>query len=486
MKKCFFVIITILFVCCNNTSVDSGKSKVEILDSKDYSDVYKLIEIWLKSEMDYNNIPGFSVAVINKNKIDWSKAIGNDKNEDEISINSLFSICSISKLFTSIGIMQLVSEGKLNLNDPLKKHLPFFDLVQTYPDSSPITIRNILTHSSGLPRESNQPYWSNIDLNFPTKKEVINGLSKQKTLYPANKYFQYSNLGLTLLGYLIEEVSGVPYDKYISDKILNPLGMNSTKTFMDRKQYGKELTVGFGAENRKRKREIVPYFNALGIDPAAGFTSNTIDLAKFAIWQLDLLSGENTSEILPKDMLLQMHQIQFTDTLSKVKRGLGFGIYSQNNENLVGHGGSCPGYKTQLTIDSKEEKAYIALINARGVTPTKYTRGIKNLMNQLKQVNNKKSNFFNEISGYYKSLPWNTENYLSSWGENIALISLPSNSGNITRFKPIEKDVFRRILKNNDLGEFLYILRDEKNNVTGFKRHQNIYNFYGKEASDLN
>ena len=470
-------------ICCNNSSVGS-KSKVENLDSKNYSDVYKMVEIWLKSEIDYNNIPGFSVAIINKDKIDWSMAIGNDKNKDKISINSLFSICSISKLFTSIGIMQLVSEGKINLNDPLKKHLPFFNLVQTYPDSSPITIRNILTHSSGLPRESNQPYWSNIDLSFPTKKEVIEGLSEQKTLYPANKYFQYSNLGLTLLGYLIEEVSGVPYNKYISDKILNPLGMNSTKTFMDSKQYGKELIVGFGAENRKRKREIVPYFNAFGIDPAAGFTSNAVDLAKFAIWQLNLLSGKNTSEILSKDMLLQMHQIQFTDTLSKVKRGLGFGIYSQNNENLVGHGGSCPGYKTQVTIDSRNEKAYIALINARGVTPTKYTRGIKNLMDQLKQENNKKSNLFNDISGYYKSLPWNTENYLSSWGENIALISLPSNSGNITKFKPIEKDVFRRILKNKDLGEFLYILRDEKNNVTGFKRHQNIYSFYGKEASE--
>tara|TARA_B100000900_G_scaffold218998_1_gene185603 strand:+ start:690 stop:2141 length:1452 start_codon:yes stop_codon:yes gene_type:complete len=483
MKKYFFIILSTLLICCNNSSVGS-KSKVENLDSKNYSDVYKMVEIWLKSEIDYNNIPGFSVAIINKDKIDWSMAIGNDKNKDKISINSLFSICSISKLFTSIGIMQLVSEGKINLNDPLKKHLPFFNLVQTYPDSSPITIRNILTHSSGLPRESNQPYWSNIDLSFPTKKEVIEGLSEQKTLYPANKYFQYSNLGLTLLGYLIEEVSGVPYNKYISDKILNPLGMNSTKTFMDSKQYGKELIVGFGAENRKRKREIVPYFNAFGIDPAAGFTSNAVDLAKFAIWQLNLLSGKNTSEILSKDMLLQMHQIQFTDTLSKVKRGLGFGIYSQNNENLVGHGGSCPGYKTQVTIDSRNEKAYIALINARGVTPTKYTRGIKNLMDQLKQENNKKSNLFNDISGYYKSLPWNTENYLSSWGENIALISLPSNSGNITKFKPIEKDVFRRILKNKDLGEFLYILRDEKNNVTGFKRHQNIYSFYGKEASE--
>ena len=87
-------------LCCNNPSVDSEKSKVENLDSKNYSDVYKMVEIWLQSEIDYNNIPGFSVAIINKDKIDWSRAIGNEKNKDEISINSLFSICSISKLFT--------------------------------------------------------------------------------------------------------------------------------------------------------------------------------------------------------------------------------------------------------------------------------------------------------------------------------------------------------------------------------------------------
>ena len=212
MKKIFLTIFLISLVCCDKSTLGPNKNKVETLDSKNYLDVYKMVEVWLESEIDYNNIPGFSVAIINKDKIDWSKAIGNDKNKDKISINSLFSICSISKLFTSIGIMQLVSEGKINLNDPLKKHLPFFDLVQTYPDSSQITIKNIFTHSLGLPRESNRPYWSNIDLSFPTKKEVINGLSEQKTLYPANRYFQYSNLGLTLLGYLIEEVSGIPYN----------------------------------------------------------------------------------------------------------------------------------------------------------------------------------------------------------------------------------------------------------------------------------
>ena len=80
--------------------------------------------------------------------------------------------------------MQLVNEKKINLDDPF---LPFFDLVQMYPDSSPITIRNILTHSSGLPRESNQPYWSNIDLSFPTKNEVIkNFLSKKHCIRRIN------------------------------------------------------------------------------------------------------------------------------------------------------------------------------------------------------------------------------------------------------------------------------------------------------------
>ena len=72
-----------------------------------------------------------------------------------------------------------------------------------------------------------------------------------------------------------------------------------------------------------------------------------------------------------------MHKIQFIDSLSNVKRGLGFSIYNQNNENLVGHGGSCPGYKTQLTIDPKGQKAIIVLINARGLPPQNIQEELK-------------------------------------------------------------------------------------------------------------
>ena len=184
------------------------------------------------------------MSVVRGNKIDWNIALGFSDSESPLTPTSLFSICSISKLFTSIAIMQLVEQGKIKLNDPISRHLPYFSLEQQYSKSLPITIANILSHSSGLPRESNHSYWSPPDFKFPSKQEVIEGLSEQKTLYPAETYFQYSNLGLTLLGYLIEEVSKQSYSDYIQDHILDPLEMHNTKTFMDKSQYGKELVFG--------------------------------------------------------------------------------------------------------------------------------------------------------------------------------------------------------------------------------------------------
>ncbi len=159
MRNFFLLIFYSLLLGCISSGNDSVKSEEDNHDSKNYLDVYKMVEIWLESEKDYYNIPGFSVAVVNKDKIDWSKSIGENQNNEKISVRSLFSICSISKLFTSIGIMQLVNEKKINLDDPLKKHLPFFDLVQIYYGykvrttnfAYSISISNIRTHCCRIP-----------------------------------------------------------------------------------------------------------------------------------------------------------------------------------------------------------------------------------------------------------------------------------------------------------------------------------------------
>jgi len=469
MKKrlLFLLFSSILFSCQKQIEKKADNQE------NDYTEAYQIAEVWLKGQIDYEQIPGITMSVVRENRIDWNIALGFSDSQTPLTQASLFSICSISKLFTSIAIMQLIEQGKIQLNDPVSKHLPYFNLEQQYPKSLPITIANILSHSSGLPRESNHSYWSPPEFKFPSKAEVIQGLSEQKTLYPAETYFQYSNLGLTLLGYLIEEVSNQSYSDYIQDHVLDPLEMNDTKTFMDKSQYGKELVFGYGSKKRNGKRDLVPFFKANGINAAAGYSSNTSDLAKFATWQLKLLSGLKTS-ILNVKTLKQMHTTQLNDTLNNVKRGYGFGIYGEKSKRTVGHGGSCPGYRSVLTINPKRKTAFAVMINANGTNPMKYANGVSDILDKvtLKKGDNPNNN--KDVEGYYNNQPWSGETYISSWGDDIALLSLPNNNANLTIFKTVNKDIFRRVLKNDSLGESLHVLRNDKHEVIGYKRHQVI------------
>src|SRR5688572_30108433 len=146
-----------------------------------------LLEEWAEAQRAYLDIPGMSMAVVHGDEVIWSKGFGLANREQNVAAtpDTLYSICSISKLFTGLGVMQLRDEGKLRLDEPIATYLPWFDLQQKYADSPPITLRGILTHSSGLPRESAQPYWTGPDFAFPTRDAVIAGLQSQETLYPA-------------------------------------------------------------------------------------------------------------------------------------------------------------------------------------------------------------------------------------------------------------------------------------------------------------
>ena len=133
----------------------------------------------------------------------------------------MYSICSVSKLFTSVAVMQLRDEGKLSLEDPIAKHLPWFTM-KPAEGGREATIVGALTHSAGLPRESDYPYWSG-DFDFPTREKVMERIAAQQPLYPSDRYFQYSNLGLTLAGEIVAARSGKPYDQYVRERTLAPV-----------------------------------------------------------------------------------------------------------------------------------------------------------------------------------------------------------------------------------------------------------------------
>ncbi|MCP9198930.1 serine hydrolase [Gramella sp. GC03-9] len=439
----------------------------------------QLIEAWLSAQQDYENLPAITAAIVKDQEIIWKGAYGMANIEEgvEAKPETICSICSISKLFTSVAVMKLVEEGKLRLDDKIEDILPNYDLQQQFEDSWPITIRSLLTHSSGLPREANFPYWTAPDFPFPQQQEIDENLKSQETLYPSSKYFQYSNLGLTLLGEVVAEVSGMSYDEYVMENIINPLKLNDTRTELPEELYGKQLAIGYTPEGRSGERDRVNFFQARGIKPAAGYSSTVEDLAKFAMWQFRLLDTTKT-EILKSSTLEYMQNVHWTDPDFDHTWGLGFSVSKgPDGSKWVGHGGSCPGYRTSILLNPKTKMAYVVMINAGGENPGKYIRGMHALLSKKPKKDSTATTKVNleDYTGYYDLRPWSHEMYIGTWGDKLVSINLPTDNAStgMSIFKHVEGDRFRRLRDDEELGEYVEFERDDNGKVVRLKRHNN-------------
>jgi len=464
-----------------------------------------VVETWLEAQRAYERIPSFSAAVVHDQETVWDAARGMAHPEEGTAATpeTLYSICSISKLFTSVGVLQLRDEGLLALNDPVSDHLSWFDLEQRWPGSPPITVERILTHSAGLPRESNHPYWSAaFDFDFPTRDEIIEGLAEQQTLYPSRKYFQYSNLGLTLAGEIVRERSGMDYHTYVRERILTPLGMDDTFSEIPEEHRGGRLATGYSAPTRDGHREPVVFFQARGIAPAAGYASTARDLARFASWQFRLNGAPDEpvpgTEVLHPHTLDEMHRVHYVDPEFDTYWGLGFSVNRRNGETFVGHGGSCPGFRSQLVLQ-KDRKVGVAFMANTMVSAGTYAYGIYDLMAEALEGaaedegeettaaaggdagagRNPSGSMTLELDDYvgtYSSQPWGQETAVVLWQGKLALLSLPTLDprGALETVEHREGDVFHFVLDDGEAGPDLVFERGPDGAVTGYRVHGNL------------
>ncbi len=452
-------------------------------DNPGVSSALHLLELWMDAQCAYENIPGISMAVVHDQDVLWKKGFGYtdlDK-KTPATPGTIYSICSISKLFTSIGVMRLRDEGKLNLRDAVATHLPWFSIKQTYPGSPSVTVQGLLTHSSGLPRESDFPYWSAPDFPFPTREKVKEQLPNQSTLYPADTYFQYSNLGLTLAGEIVAQVSGLPYEAYVKTNILDPLGLKDTRPELPEEHRGGRFGTGYGSPSRKGVRSKVPFFQARGIAPAAGYSSSVEDLAKFAAWQFRLLEKGGT-EVLNANTLREMHRVHWMDPDWEMSWGLGFNVYKKKDKTFVGHQGSCPGFRSAFVMQPGSKIAVIFMSNANGVDAGKFAHKAYEILSKpiakaLKSPGKAKpaDPSFQKYTGTYDQQPWGGETAVFNWKGGLAMITFPTNNPvkGIRKLKHIGGDTFRRIRDNDKLGEEIVFIVDKGGKVTGYRRHSN-------------
>ncbi|MBN2356647.1 beta-lactamase family protein [candidate division KSB1 bacterium] len=328
-----------------------------------------LLSTWIEETMDYQGIPGMAVGVVYDQELLWARGFGFADLENEIPMTpqTLSRIASITKTFTATAIMQLAEAGKLRLDDAVRTYLPWFTLKNRFTDAPEITIRQLLTHTAGLPGEAAFPYWT--DHRFPTREQIMATLPEQELIFPPGYKLRYSNLGLALAGEVVAAAAGMPYQQYIEEHILNPLQMNSTFVVLPEKEK-KRLATSYDYRRSDGSRNKLDFPECNGLIPAANLTSNVQDLARYISAHLG--DGKKNQPILSIYSLREMHRVHWLNPEWESGRGLGFYLRKRSDRTLIGHGGWVAGYKSHIVFCHNDKIGVIVLSNCADAVPTTF------------------------------------------------------------------------------------------------------------------
>ncbi len=332
-------------------------------DDPDVKAQIGLFSAWLEGQIAIRQLPGVVVGVVVDQDLIWAKGFGRADIDAPrpMELDTRFRMASHSKLFTAAAIMQLREQGKVRLDDPITRYLPWFTFQHAAPDDPPITIEHLLTHSSGLPREAGS-HWS--DLDFPTAGELKDLMSRRQAAFSPEARWKYSNLAYTIAGMVVEQVSGTSWADYLQNNIFDPLGMSSSS--VDRED--SKLATGYGRRMPDGSREVFPFVDARGMAAATGLTSTVGDMAKFVSAQFR--SGDRGGDrILSTASLREMHRVRMLESTWTRGQGIGFSVQRIDDKLYVGHGGGYPGYTTNTLIQLDSKVGVMVLTNTSDSNP---------------------------------------------------------------------------------------------------------------------
>ncbi|WP_448580538.1 serine hydrolase domain-containing protein [Thermaurantiacus sp.] len=448
----------------------------------------RMAEAWLETQLARDGVVGASAAIVSGEDTIWAKGFGlaNAAGRVPATPDTRYSVCSISKLFTSMLAMQERDSGRLDIDAPIETVLPWAKLAPAEGQDGPVTARAIMSHVAGLPRETDLPYWSEV--RFPEPAAIRARVPEQAMLYRGFDQFQYSNLGMTLLGEMAAATAGQPFAPLVTNRILAPLGLTRTTPEIPIALRGRELAIGYTSRRTGWAREPFPPYTLNGVAPAAGFASTAHDLARFAAWQFRLLR-QGGEEVLKASTLREMQRTHWVAPDRPDQAwGLGFAIISHGGKTLVGHGGWCPGYRSQLLMRVPDRIAVILLTNVDDADASALTREVYDLVAPALVADaspKPRTRDLGAFEGRFGRPRTASDLYVAQLGDELLTLPLFQAMGTakaLTRWKPAGEDRFRRLLDSGALGDELRFERDRNGRVVRLWIHSNPMERMGDKA----
>jgi len=348
-----FATVILLSGC---TNAPKAPSVHDLIDG-DYSVVIDYLREYIPYAMKKHDITGMSVALVDDQKIVWSDGFGfADKSAAIVATDKhLYRAGSVSKLFTALAVMKLVQDSRLKLDAPIRDSVPEFNLKSRFGMVEAITLRNILSHHSGIPGDILDGMWAHEPDSFKT---VASRLHRYYAASPPNTVSAYSNAGFSVAGHAVENASGLPFSDYVRDTLLVPMGMTQSNIRMN-------TSSNLVAKSYWKGEEV----QELGLRdlPAGGLVTTVRDLSKLIV--LANANGFHRTQILEPETMQQMLRVQRYDSIYEIdgRNGIGWQYFDgllNNQYAAVGHRGQALAHSASLMMTPELKLGVVLLANS--------------------------------------------------------------------------------------------------------------------------
>lgn len=319
---------------------------------------FAVIDSYVLSQMNTLHIPGIALGIVHGKQIVHVRGFGiADPSGRSVTSQTSFSISSMTKSFTAVAIMQLVEQGKVVLDAPVQRYLPWFR-VATPGVSGKITVRNLLNHTSGIPISAGREVLTGSDEE--TTKQAVQALSTVELFAPPGTAFQYSNLNYVTLGLVIQVASEQSYETYMQQHVFAPLQMQDSFT-----SYDQAMRNGMATGYRWWFGVPLPDSNPLPKKDlgAGGVITSAKDMTHYLIAQLNGGSYEKTSILEPASVAL-LHRPAVLASTTTDQYGMGWYTYPFDGETILYHGGDDPQFHTDMALLPRDQWGIVVLTNA--------------------------------------------------------------------------------------------------------------------------
>jgi CubicO group peptidase (beta-lactamase class C family) len=410
----------------------------------------RFLDLWLPERMNYGHIPGVSVGLVVDGELVAQKGYGfaNVEKKVKATAGTNYRIASISKMFTAVAVLQLAEEKKLSIDDSVSSYLPWMKAKRGKRNAQDITIRQILTHTSGLWRDGEKNPFT-MD-KFPRRRNLQEVFSGEALTFAALEQFKYSNYAFALLGEVIREVSGMEYVRYVTEQIFQPLGMKNS--FADFNGDVPNLATGYGRFIPGVNRDKFPQYTTNAYAPVAGVVSNVSDLAKF----LAFLTSDEDIRILGKNPKKEMKRIQIKTGKGSDYYGLGVEVFEIGNNHFLGHTGGFQGFATQVLLNEETKIGIILLTNHINADVEDISLGIYKILTymQLEGASKKRGLNMRALEGYYRGR-WGDFVIVQAGNKLVARTTFEAFEDQVVSLVPIQGKEFRieNVSNYDSIGE---------------------------------